>query len=187
MRRGFKSTTVDDIAALSGISKKTLYEKFENKEQLVEYVVRQFISHINTSSQDFSIGSADAIEELIDIHSFTQQHIKKMSPNAFIELKKYYPEAFEIFKDFKNLRLYEHTQNNIARGQKEGLYRKEINPELISRYRVETIMMIFQERHEAFENFSFSQLNREILLHFVYGLVTIKGNNLLQKYLEKII
>ena len=104
---GFKSVTMDDIANELGMSKKTIYVHFKNKIKLVEAVTFEVFEGICEGIDGICNTSINPIEELYDIKMFVMQHLKDEKTSPQYQLKKYYPQIYEIlkFKQFEKMQV----------------------------------------------------------------------------------
>lgn len=181
-RFGIRSVTMDEIASQLGISKKTIYQFYSDKNDLVDAVTLQEIGFSQQRCQADVAASENAIDEIFRVMEFVEIMFRNMNPNMVHDLEKYHPKSFKKFMEHKNKFLYEMIRQNIERGIREGLYRPEINIEIMTRFRLESMMLAFDTGLFAPSNFSLVQLQQEILEHFLYGLATLKGYKLILKY-----
>lgn len=182
---GFKTITMDDIARRAGISKKTLYQQFANKEEVVNESV---IWYKNKATENCGYVLADAenaIEAMVKMMAFFDNMNKRINPMALFEMQRFYPEAFKTFRDMLEARDVVMIRENILQGIREGLYREEINADLLARYRLETSLLILQPNLLVNDRNSLMTVALEIGEHFLYGIMTPKGEKLYKKYKEK--
>lgn len=181
-RYGIRSVTMDDIAEQLGISKKTIYQYYADKDELVDAVAADEIRFSQSSCEKCKAAAANAIEEVFLIMEFVEVMFRNMNPTMLVDLQKYHPGGYKKFLEHKNRFLYEMIRQNLERGIKEELYRPEINVDIMSRYRLETMMIAFNPEVFPPGKFNLVALHQEIIEHFLYGLVTLKGYKLIQKY-----
>jgi TetR/AcrR family transcriptional regulator, cholesterol catabolism regulator len=184
MQRGFKAVTVDEIAALNNISKKTLYELFKDKDAIVCEAVSAFNCNLEEHQLEIIRSSQNAVEEVALIMQMIENKLKQMNINCFMDLQKYYPQALNNFAQNKQVHI-EMLLANIKRGVKEGLYRKNLSIELIANLRMET-MFHFLTTPTAMNRFSFVEMQLHQIQLFLYGICTIKGHELIDKYIVQL-
>ncbi len=181
---GFKTITMDDIARRAGISKKTLYQQFANKQEVVSEAVTWYKTKICDSCDAVMNESENAIEGMVRVMGVFDQINRQMNPMVMLELERFYPEGYKRFKDS----LLDHDvvsiQTNILRGIEEGFYRPEINPEFMARFRMEMSLLMFHPNLLS-DRYDLQLVAHEISEHFLYGIMTPKGEKLYQKYKEK--
>jgi TetR/AcrR family transcriptional regulator, cholesterol catabolism regulator len=179
---GIKRITMDDIAKHLGISKKTIYLHYKDKDDLVHMLITDMLSRETCEMDRNESDSQDAIKEMFLVVTHLRALLSKMNPMIFFDLQKYHPKSWLLFKNYR----YEYTKNciakNLKRGIEEGLFRKEIDLEIISIMRMEQIDMIFNQIAYGPGKFNLSEVMTEITEHYLYGLCTIKGHQLINKY-----
>ena len=183
---GIKSVTMDDAAQELGISKKTLYQFVKDKTELVEKVVGHTRHCYFSTMKKIKGSEGNAIEELIDVSQRVNALMKDHSPSYEYDLKKYYPDIYRNLMSARRKLMYESMLANIRKGKKEGIYRKELNEEIISKLhllRVENLTSseIFKE-----EEIHSAKFFRELFVYHIHGLATSKGLEVLNKNKSKL-
>lgn len=179
---GIKSITMDDIAKHLGISKKTIYLHFSDKNGLVVELMRMKMEHQICDMDHSFTNSIDAVNEVFFAVTHMRQMLSKMNPVLFYDLQKYHSEAWNYFVVFREKKLFGVINNNLKRGISEGLYRKEINIDILTWMRIGQIDTIFSQTTYPADQFSLTTLMTEVTEHFLYGICTIKGLKLINKY-----
>lgn len=182
MQYGLKSVSMDDIAAKIGISKKTIYQFYADKEALVAQVLKQITSDNQLQCDNDIHNSENAIHEIILAMDQMSKLFETMNPSILFDLQKYYQQAFKIFLTHKNEYVYGKIKQNITRGIKEGLYRSDLNLEIVSRYRVESIVIAFNPEFQTSVKSNLVSIAQELSTFFLYGVVNEKGYKLINKY-----
>lgn len=182
---GFKTITMDDIARRAGISKKTLYQHFANKEEVVNESVIWYKNQMTQNCGAMLTGSDNAIEAMVKMLAFFDNMNRQINPMAMFEMQRFYPEAYNTFRALLLEKDVEMIRNNMLQGIKEGLYREEINADLLARYRLETSLLVLQPNLLVSDRNSLMSVALEIGEHFLYGIMTPKGEKLYHKYKEK--
>jgi AcrR family transcriptional regulator len=182
MQYGLKSVSMDDIANKMGISKKTIYQYYADKEALVAEVVKQITSENQFQCDKDIINSENAIHEIILAMEQMSKLFETMNPSILFDLHKYYPQAFKFFLAHKNDYVYGKIKQNINRGINEGVYRDDLNIEIVSRYRVESIVIAFNPEFQSSVKSSLVNIAQELSTFFLYGVVNDKGYKLINKY-----
>ena len=185
MKYGLRSVSMDDIATNLGISKKTIYQYYADKDALVGAVVDTIIGY-NKSCCEIDQQNADnAVHELFLAIEFMMEMFKSMNGSILFDMQKYHPAAFQKFARHKNDYLYTVIRENIYRGIREELYRPEFKTDILSRYRVESVMLPFNPELYGKLKSSLAEIQEEITIHFLFGLVTPKGYKLILKYQQE--
>ncbi len=185
MQYGIRSVSMDDIASNLGMSKKTIYQYFKDKDELIEAVVDEVImTNQCACTEDINI-SENAVHEIFLVMEMMAEMFKTMNPSILYDMQKYHPEAFRKFMKHKNEFLFNVCKQNLERGVKEDLYRPEMAMDILCRYRVETMFIPFNPEFQQSLKHSLAKIEEEILIHFLFGLVSLKGYKLIIKYREK--
>ena len=185
MQYGLKSVSMDDISARIGVSKKTLYKHFSDKESLVEAVVLAIVQQNEARCMADKKISADAIHAIFLAMTMMEELFRHMNPSVLFDLMKYYPKAYRVFYQHKNQFLLQVYTDNFQRGITEGLYRPELRIDIMARFRVESVLIPFQPEFQQSVKTSLTEAAAELSLHFLYGIVTLKGYKMIEKYIEQ--
>ncbi len=188
-RYGIKSVTMDDIARELGMSKKTLYQFFENKNDLLSQIMDKEGERDEAITGAVLTHSENAIDELMGYarHGL-EEFTKVMScPTIVYDLQKYHRDIWDRFETDMNKRIYEGTKNNIARGQKEGLYREGIDYDIIAKLYVKKMMAIMDEDTFPTAHYDKIKLFTQFLIYHVHGIATPKGIALFDMKLKALI
>jgi len=185
MRYGVRSITMDEIARHLSISKKTLYQYFADKNDIVASVTE---THLNREREEYLANTSsarNAVEELVNLSLCVKENLKGMNPSLLFDLQKYHHKAWRIWLEFKNVFIRNSVINNLRRGIEQGLYRADIDPEILAVVRIESVQLGFDEQLFPRDRFNLTQVQTAILEYFVHGLLTDKGRKLYQKYLKE--
>lgn len=173
---------MDDIARDLSISKKTIYQFFKDKDELVMAVTLKTLETYRSSiSQAFGKAS-DAVEEIILVIAQVNIFMSTMHPGLFYDMQKYHPQTWNLFSEFKEKFILEKVKQNLRKGISEGLYRKEINIDIIARMRIEQVDMAFNSRVFPPGTFSAKDVMYQLTDHYLHGIVTLKGHKLVNRY-----
>jgi TetR/AcrR family transcriptional regulator, cholesterol catabolism regulator len=182
MQYGIRSVSMDDIANNLGMSKKTLYQYYADKDELVDAVVEGHINNIQCDCIDCRKDAKDAIHEIFITMERILEEIGNMNPMLLYDLEKFHFKSYRRFRDHKDKFLAQVIKENIEWGIKDELYRPEINVDIMCKFRIESMMIPFNVALFPPGKYNLGQLSQAIIEHFVYGLATIKGHKLIQKY-----
>jgi AcrR family transcriptional regulator len=180
---GLKSITMDDISGKAGISKKTLYQFVADKNELVAEIIKNQYFITKNKLEALTVQSSDRIEELMRINVFIMQFLQAISPVAIYDLNKYYPEIYaQSAEQFRNL-FSGSILANIKTGKQEGIYRNDINEEVITRLHVERIGQLQEAKAFWGVEASSAQVIKEMTTYYIRGLITEKGEQLLNTHI----
>lgn len=185
MQYSIRSVSMDDIAANLGMSKKTIYQYFKDKDELVEAVVDNILEANQCECNADRDKAENAVHEIFLVMDMMAEMFKTMNPSILFDMQKYHPNAFRKFLKHKNEFLYNVCIQNMQRGVKEELYRPEIAVDILCRYRVETMFVPFNPEFQQSLKHNLARIEEEILIHFLFGLVSLKGYKLVTRYMEQ--
>ncbi|HKK43062.1 MAG TPA: TetR/AcrR family transcriptional regulator [Bacteroidales bacterium] len=172
---GIKSITMDDVARELGMSKKTLYQYVNDKEDLVDKFVE---SEISTRQEEickcFKTGY-NAIEELFEISVFMNRMMRERNPATEYDLKKYYPAQYQKIVKARREGTYSYLMLNLRKGKKEGLYRADMDEEVIAKLYLSRSENVHFGEIFTVSEFTSSQLFIELLKYHIRGIATEKG------------
>jgi len=182
MQYGVRSVTMDEIAVQMGASKKTIYQYYADKDELVEAVMADIIKYNQDCCMKDKSTAKDAIHEVFLAIDMMQEMFQNMNPAILHELEKYYPASFEKFKQHKYSFLYKVLKENLERGIAEELYRDDMDIDIMIKLRLETMMLPFNQTLFPKSKYSLMKIEVEFTTNFLFGLATIKGHKLITKY-----
>lgn len=185
MQYGIRSVSMDDIANNLGMSKKTLYQYFADKDELVDAVVDGHIKEIQEDCMSCRLDATDAIHEIFITMERIMEEFSNMNPMLLYDLEKFHFKAYQRFREHKDKFLLQIIRNNIEWGIKDELYRDDINVDVLSKYRIESMMIPFNVAVFPPGKYNLAEISGIIIQNFTYGLATIKGHKLIQKYNEQ--
>lgn len=184
-RYGIRSISMDDIAAQLGMSKKTLYQYYTDKDDLVNAVFDIALRDNQERCTAFKQQRENAIHEIFLSFDMLREMLVNMNPSLLFDLQKYHPTAFGKYLSFKNDFLYQIIKSNLEQGIEEELYRPEIDVEILSRYRLYSVMLAFNPDVFPGSRTNILHIEEQLIEHFIYGLATPKGQKLIQKYKDQ--
>jgi hypothetical protein len=184
-RYGIKSVTMDDVASHLGISKKTIYEFFSDKEDLVMQVL--LFKHDNSCG--FLTGLEDrklnAIEELFEVYKMINAMLQEFNPSMEYDVRKYYPSLFLNIREIRRKRMYESVYGNLNKGKKEGLYRKDLNARIIAKLHVFRTESLFDNDMFTQEELTSIKMFHEIFIYHLQGILSHEGRSFFEINFDK--
>ncbi len=184
-RYGIKSITMDEIAAQLGASKKTIYQYFSDKDELVDTIIEEMIGSAEQRCEESIEKSKDAVDELFLAIDYVEQIFSEMNPAMMYDLERFHPRSYTRFLDYKNKYLIQVIRRNLKRGIEEELYRPDINIEILAKFRLEGMMIAFNQNVYPATRFNLGELHRVIIEQFLFGVSSLKGYKLILKYKQE--
>ncbi|MGF7042884.1 TetR/AcrR family transcriptional regulator [Mucilaginibacter lappiensis] len=182
LRAGIKSITMDDIAKHIGMSKKTIYQFFKDKNELVTSLVKKKLKDDENQINDIISKSENVIEEMINMMKCSEDVFSRINPIVMHDMQKYHPEAWAEFQKFKAEILISTLEELLTKGMKQGYIRTDIDVRIIARMRVSQIELGFNTEIFPVAEFNTWKVQIQFLDHFNYGICTLKGYKLLNHY-----
>lgn len=186
MKYGIKSVTMDDIARELGISKKTLYQYVEDKNDLVAKVVEMEIAEKTKIFNSTDHAGLNAVEDVFEVHRHVQQMIKDYNPATDYDLRKYYPELYSQVIKVRREYIYKNVIENLKKGKAEGLYRTDFNDMLIAKVQLSRIEATFDEKVFTHDELLSPQLFKEIFVYHIRGIANERGLKVLEQKLKEL-
>lgn len=184
---GVKSVTMDDVSRELGISKKTLYQYVNDKADLVEKVmVVNSMKHAK-AMHEIVEKNENAIVELLEVNAYMNEMVRDHNPSLDYDLKKYYPDIHNRLFSGMRQRMYESIRRNLLKGQEEGLFRADMDVEIISK--IHLSRMEHKYHSDSFEpdELSSPAVMKEIFLYHIHGISNEKGLKVLNEKLKQYI
>ena len=179
---GIKRVTMDDIAKELGMSKKTIYQFYKEKDDLVDQLCQLEMVKHECQFNEIATIAKDPIHELMLISLKMSEMMQQINPIFFLDLQKFHPSAFILFQKFKEDCAFKDILRNVKEGKKSGIYRADVNEEFAARHRLAQIDMLMFGNSFSFEKISFTKSHELLLDIFVYGICTVKGHKLINNY-----
>jgi AcrR family transcriptional regulator len=174
---GIRSISMDKIAGSLGISKKTIYHFFSNKDSLVTAFVEKEIAVNIARCESLKAKNSDAIFELFFIMIYARGCYKTLYPALLHDLENNHPDAFEKFNGHKHGYLTDVIKANMACGVKHDLYQDDFNFDIITEFLLESLTVILNPNLPHICN-----LWEPLFGYLINGMLTAKGLSLLNKY-----
>jgi len=173
---------MDDIASHLGMSKKTIYQFFKDKNELVFALVKKKLKDDEDQMAAIISQSGNVIEEMINMMKCSEDIFSRINPIVIHDLQKYHPDAWKQFQDFKSGVLVHTLEQLLDKGIKQGYIRPDIDVKILARMRVAQVEMGFNASLFPVAEFSIWKVQYQMLEHFNYGICTLKGYKLLNQY-----
>ncbi len=185
IRLGIRSISMDDIAGQIGMSKKTLYQHFEDKDELVELVVAFETNRMQHDCHACANTAQNAVEEIFKTMEMVMQHFRNMNPMVLFDMHKFHSKAFAKFMEHKNIFLLDFISTNLKRGISEGYFRQDIKIDILAKFRLESMMLAFNMEAFPPAKYNVAEVTITMIETFLYGLATASGFKLIEQYKAK--
>lgn len=183
MRYGIKSVSMDDISRHLGMSKKTLYKFVENKEDLISKVIGLHLEAEKQAIDEICEQSKNAIHEMLSIARFVSKRLRETNPSTIYDLQKYYSESWTQYEALHQEYVYDVIKKNIEKGIENGIYRENLNSDIIAKFYVGKSFILVDERTFPTRKYNKESLFLEFINYHIHGIASQKGLALLEKHL----
>lgn len=185
MTLGYKSVTMDDIAAELGISKKTIYQHYANKSELVEASTFFLFEKISSGVDRICELEKNAIEEIFTIRAFLSKNLNNESTSPFYQLQKFLTNTFSTLRTKQFEKMHGCMLQNIHKGIDNGLYRPDIDVDFISRIYFTGLTGIKDPDIFPTQSYEMNTLTKQYIEYHLRAITTAKGLKTLEIALEK--
>lgn len=182
---GIRSVTMDDVSRTLGISKKTLYNYVKDKADLVRKTMMYELEKNRVCFEMILKRNLNSIEELLEINKFLSKQVKDVNPALEYDLRKYYQNLYKEILKIRRERAYFSLMRNMEKGKEEGLYRKELNAEIIAKIYVTRMEAIVYNDFFSIHEFTSKNTFQEIFEYHLRGICNEYGIKILEKKLAE--
>lgn len=182
---GYKSVTMDDIAAGLGISKKTIYQHFANKNELVEESALHLFEQIATGVDKIIADNHNSIDEMFMIRNFLMKNLKNETASPFFQLQKFFPKTFTCLRAKQFGKMHGSMIENLKRGVKDGLYRADIDIDFTSRIYFTGLTGIKDSDIFPADTYEINAVTKQYMEYHLRSIVTENGLVMLLSTLDK--
>ena len=175
LQSGVRSVTMDDIARNLGISKKTIYHYFTDKNELINALVDKRLNEDREQMCSLISSSENMIEELVTMTKGAEDVFSRINPIVVHDLQKYYPDAWTRFQIFKVDFLINTLEKLLLKGIQQGYIRPDVDAKIVAIMRVNQIEMGLNTTIFPLSEFNAWKIQHQFLTHFNYGICTLKG------------
>lgn len=184
LKYGIRQVRMDDIANELGISKRTVYEVFKDKNELVRECLLVLQQRKEEMHRNIEQRSTNVLEKMIFSMQEGMKILTTVNPVFFSDLKKYYPAIANQIHESDRMKDLSMLHTKLRKGINEGLFRKEINVELVSILFHEQLNMIGNDDAFPRDKFSYADIFKELMFSFMRGISTTKGVEMIDKMLD---
>lgn len=174
---GSKNFTMDELASELGMSKKTIYHYFKNKQDLVSNSLSYLLEKIVEDIDAALINLSDPILKIIKIYEIGFSYFECFKPSFLFGIKKYYPKADDVFETFRNEIVFKKVYNLLLEAQEKQLIRNDVNLKLVCELYFLRIESIVYKPNNFFETYSNNVLLNHLIIHNLKGILTSNYSN----------
>lgn len=183
---GIKNVSMDDLCRELGISKKTLYKYVDNKQDLLMKLNEYIQELIGSRIEALKSAGLNAIDVLLEMSKVSNENHTKINPMLNFEIRKYYPQVYSCYFNQKKELIIESILYNLDQGIKEGLYRQDLNKEIVAHLYFKKIEEFHSMEGDELKNFSYSKIFEVMFENHIRGISNKKGIAYFEKQKEKL-
>ncbi len=182
---GIKSVTMDSLAGQLGMSKRTIYEIFADKDELLTGVLKWMAEKQKELVKNVLDESENAIAAIFKLLEINSNHFQEMSPAFQADMKRFHQEVLIKQSDRYEMPDYTSTRLVFERGIKEKHFRKDLNPDLVNRCMDSLAKSVFNNDLYPFDQFNRRDVIKNTMINYLRGISTTEGTELINKFERK--
>ena len=182
---GIRGVTVDDICRECGISKKTIYNYYSDKQSLANEAIKYHYNNLYKEIKSIINLTGNSIETFFKISSHFRETLNDTTPLFVHDLKKFHPDLYKNHQDYKEKLFEKSIQKVLKKGKEEGLVRDDINDKIVSKLRIEMIEIGFNQDVFPLIKYDYRDIQLISFDLFLRGVVTSDGLKMYEKILKK--
>ncbi len=182
VKSGIRAITMDDISRETGVSKRTIYENFKDKDELLRSCLIYMDSIHEKETDEFILGAQNTIDLVLTFLKHGINAISRINTLFFVDLKRYH---YRIWKETYLINYEKNLSRSytiLKKGINEGLFRKEIDVEIVAKLLHEQIRIMSDEQIFPSDRYPKTIVFEHILINFLRGIATSKGLTLIEEY-----
>ena len=181
---GLKSITMDDVAKSAGVSKKTIYLFYDDRNELIRAIVDDLIAEHSRLLSECQLKAKDAIDEVLMQTNAPFNTWAAVHPGFYFELEKSFPELWKRLELHRQNVLFPEIVRNLGRGQEEHVYHNELDVLFTADVRVHQLKSALYPQQFSDRKMNVSKLIDGLTQFYLNSITTEKGKKLLHKYLK---
>lgn len=179
--KGIKSITMDDIAASLGISKRTLYEVFRDKESLLAECILRDQQELNNFLTEVHANSKNVLEVILICYQRSIERFHRTNKQFFEDIKKY-PKVYNLMKNFRD-KDSDSTIEFFKTGVRQGIFRGDVNFAIVNLLVREQLDLLMNT--DICAEYSFLEVYESIMFTYIRGISTEKGQKVLEDFIQE--
>lgn len=178
---GIRSITMDALAEDMGISKRTIYENFKDKDALLLEVITYFKKRQLKEANEIIMSSENVIIALFKLLNGMILTMKQLNPLFFQDLKKYHSHIFTKLQEKGDIRDHSITRKILFEGTAQGIIRADLNLEIVNLTIHELFNLFTPDCHFTQDGYHRGELFNNIIIPYLMGISTEKGRKLIEE------
>ncbi len=185
LKYGIRSVSMDDIARQLAVSKKTIYQYFADKDEIVTQVAKMHLEDDRCEFDKLVSNAKNALDELVRMSNHLRRRTRELNPALLFDLQKFHNKAWNEWTAYRKSFVHAQIVRNLKQGMEEGLFRADMNPDILATMRIELVQLAFNTDVFTPQQYQLQEVHMQLFDHFIYGLLTDKGKKLYEKYKQE--
>jgi AcrR family transcriptional regulator len=181
MKHGIRSVSMDDLARHLGMSKKTIYQYFENKDNLVSAMILEHCEQEKKEVESILLNSDNALDQMQMIARMALRTLDEVSSGTMFDLQKYYRTQWIAITDLHKTLIHSVIKQNIEQGINEGIYRVDIDADIIARLYGEMAFSVINIEVFPLKEYSMQEVYKQAFHYHINAILSSKGKKMIQK------
>jgi AcrR family transcriptional regulator len=182
MKYGIRNITMDELAKHLGISKRTIYERFKDKDSLLLLCIKSLSADQKSRINRIIKESSHVIDSIYRIIGEKSAMMRNLNPLFMEDMRKFHPAIFKLIHQRDELEDISLTEQLLIKGKEEGIFLPEINTSLVTRFMREMFRLFGDNEVFPFEQYDRTEMFDNIFMTFIRGLCTANGIEILECY-----
>lgn len=179
---GIRAVTMDMLAERLGMSKRTIYEVFSDKDELLKGVLKMMSWKQYDLMKKILSESENVIQAIFKMIDSMMDHYQKMSPAFQLDIKRFHGNLLDNPEEIKDLPYYSNNSEIILRGIKEGVFRDDIDVEITNKCMLEVIKLSNDKEGFTGDDYLNKNVIMNLYINYLRGISTPKGLKLINFY-----
>ncbi len=175
VRKGIKNLTMDEVAKELGMSKKTIYQMIESKDEFVQEVIERYIADEKKQLDVFATTALNPVDEIVHLYSHILTQNREMNPTVLIDMQKYYPKSWETLSEYRNVDMYKRVFDNLEKGKQEGYYVTNFDSDIVTKLYIGVLQVLANQELFPYQQYQFVNLLKEYLNYHLRAIASEKG------------
>ena len=185
LKYGVRSVTMDQISGELGISKRTLYEIFKDKHEVIREGLDYFANIKRSEAKELMKKSLNVVETIYLLARKGEEMKQSINPLFFEDIRKYYPDVHNRLTTEGRYRDYSVTRDLLRKGIEQGIFKDGLDVELVNNFFHQVMNIVMNEEIFPKEKYSHEDIFRNIIMPYLIGISTGKGQEQIRHYFEK--
>lgn len=183
LSNGIRNITMDELAEQLGMSKRTIYELFKDKKELVMECMKYFEKEKAKFNQEILRSSENSFDALLNLFNANKDFLLKTSRSFYDDIKKYFPEVSQ-YRECQKKNLKNRFNDIFQEAKEEGFVLESLDPAILSELFTEELFSFFDEKQLLQEKFRFKEFYETMYLTFFRGIATDKGRAVINNHTD---